>query len=58
MKGCFGRNPMFLLLLRHVPRTSAWLAKQSVYLLYRNCNLQTLILIPLVAVLLLLPVIF
>lgn len=49
---------IFLMLFRYVPRCSWWLAKHAGRLTYRNCNLQTLVLAPLVLVLLLLPAVF
>ncbi|TWT48929.1 hypothetical protein [Botrimarina hoheduenensis] len=49
---------MFLLFLRYVPAAAFWIAKHAGAISYRNCNLQTLILAPLIVVLLLLPAVF
>lgn len=49
---------MILLLLKHLPRVLAWMAKHLGVALYRNMNPQTLVLTPLVLVLLLLPTLF
>lgn len=49
---------MFLFLLRYVPRIGSWLARHAIRVAYRNFNLQTLVLVPLVLILLLLPAVF